>query len=57
MHDKISPFTQTPGIAGRALIETHFSDEIIANFESRDSYKYVYKIVGLRGSGKSVEYS
>lgn len=54
---KISPFTRTPGIAGGALINTHFSDEIIANFESEESYKYVYKIVGLRGSGKSVEYS
>lgn len=57
MNGKISPFTRTPGIAGGALIETHFADEIILNFESTDSYKYVYKIVGLRGSGKSVEYS
>ncbi len=53
----ISPFTMTPGIAGSALINTHFSDEIIMNFESDESSKYVYKIVGLRGSGKSVEYS
>ena len=57
MTNGISPFTRTPGIAGGALIETHFSDEIIANFESLESFKYVYKIVGLRGSGKSVEYS
>ena len=57
MLNKISPFTKTPGIAGKALIETHFSNEIIANFESAESFKYVYKIVGLRGSGKSVEYS
>ena len=57
MLSKISPFTKTPGIAGRALIETHYSDDIIMNFESRESYKYIYKIVGLRGSGKSVEYS
>ncbi len=57
MLNRISPFTKTPGIAGKALIETHFSDEIIANFESTESFKYVYKIVGLRGSGKSVEYS
>ena len=54
MDRKISPFTMTPGIAGNALIETHYADEIIANFESSESYKYVYKIVGLRGSGKSV---
>ena len=57
MNSKISPFTRTPGVAGKAIIETHFSDEIINNFNSEDSYKYVYKIVGLRGSGKSVEYS
>ncbi|WP_044936447.1 hypothetical protein [Pseudobutyrivibrio sp. LB2011] len=57
MTTKISPFTMTPGIAGNALIETHYADEIIANFESEESFKYVYKIVGLRGSGKSVEYS
>lgn len=57
MNRRISPFTMTPGIAGNALIETHYADEIIANFESPESFKYVYKIVGLRGSGKSVEYS
>lgn len=57
MKSRISPFTNTPGVAGNALIETHFADEIIENFESDESFKYVYKIVGLRGSGKSVEYS
>ncbi|MCR5098776.1 MAG: hypothetical protein K6B14_07505 [Lachnospiraceae bacterium] len=57
MRKTISPFTSTPGIAGNALIDTHFSDEIIMNFDSPESSKYVYKIVGLRGSGKSVEYS
>lgn len=57
MQSFISPFTRTPGVAGKAFIETHFAEEIIANFESAESYKYVYKIVGLRGSGKSVEYS
>lgn len=57
MQNLISPFTRTPGVAGKAFIETHFSEEIITNFESEESYKYVYKIVGLRGSGKSVEYS
>lgn len=57
MNKMVSPFTMTPGIAGNARIETHFSDEIIANFESKESYKYLYKILGLRGSGKSVEYT
>ena len=32
------------------------ADGIIANFQSDESAKYVYKITGLRGSGKSVEY-
>ena len=57
MNVKISPFTCTPGLAGQAFINMHYADEIIANFESESSQKYVYKIVGLRGSGKSVEYS
>ena len=53
---KVDPFTRTPGLAGDAFIDTHYADEIIYNFESEKSSKYVYKIVGLRGSGKSVEY-
>lgn len=53
---KINPFTRTPGVAGEAFIDMHYADEIIRNFESEESSKYVYKIVGLRGSGKSVEY-
>ncbi len=50
------PFTRTPGIAGKAYIDNGIADEIIRNFCSGDSAKYVYKITGLRGSGKSVEY-
>ena len=53
---KIDPFTRTPGVAGAAFIDTHHADGIIENIESAESSKYVYKIVGLRGSGKSVEY-
>lgn len=53
---RINPFTRTPGVAGAAFIDMHYADEIIRNFESDISSKYVYKIVGLRGSGKSVEY-
>lgn len=52
----IDPFTRTPGIAGKAYIDNGIADEIIKNFTSEDSSKYVYKITGLRGSGKSVEY-
>lgn len=54
---KINPFTRTPGVAGAAFIDMHYADEIIDNFESDLSSRFVYKIVGLRGSGKSVEYS
>lgn len=53
---EINPFTRTPGVAGAAFIDMHYADEIIKNFESDISSKFVYKIVGLRGSGKSVEY-
>lgn len=52
----INPFTRTPGVAGAAFIDMHYADKIIENFESDLSSNYVYKIVGLRGSGKSVEY-
>ncbi|MCR5777371.1 MAG: hypothetical protein K6G84_08155, partial [Lachnospiraceae bacterium] len=57
MGGKIDPFTRTPGIAGKAYIDNGIADEIIENFCSDESAKYVYKITGLRGSGKSVEYS
>ena len=50
------PFTRTPGVAGKAYIDNGVADEIIRNFRSEESAKYVYKITGLRGSGKSVEY-
>ncbi len=53
---KTDPFTRTPGVAGAAFIDMHYADEIIESFEDDHSSKYVYKIVGLRGSGKSVEY-
>lgn len=52
-----SPFTFTPGKAGDAYIDMYYADEIIDNFNDPDSEKYVYKILGLRGSGKSVVYS
>ena len=54
---KVDPFTRTPGVAGKAYIDNGIADEIINNFCSEESAKYVYKITGLRGAGKSVEYS
>ena len=54
--NKTDPFTRTPGIAGKAYIDNGIAATIIHNFCSDDSSKYVYKITGLRGSGKSVEY-
>lgn len=54
---RIDPFTLTPGVAGKPYIDCGIADEIIENFKSDESSKYVYKITGLRGSGKSVEYS
>lgn len=56
MPTKTDPFTRTPGIAGQAYIDNGIADDIINNFCSADSAKYIYKITGLRGSGKSVEY-
>ena len=53
---RTDPFTRTPGVAGKAYIDNGIADEIINNFCNDDSAKYVYKITGLRGSGKSVEY-
>ncbi len=50
------PFTRTPGVAGKAYIDSGIANEIINSFNDNDSSKYVYKITGLRGSGKSVEY-
>ncbi|MBR1707263.1 MAG: hypothetical protein IJ719_00350 [Clostridia bacterium] len=50
-----NPFTRAPEIAEAAFIDRHDADEIIANFESDLSSRYVYKIIGLRKSGKSAE--
>ena len=53
---KTDPFTRTPGVAGKAYIDNGIADEIVESFRSEDSSRYVYKITGLRGAGKSVEY-
>lgn len=52
----VDPFTRTPEIAGKAYIDMHYKDIVINSFENPESSKYI-KIVGLRGSGKSVEYN
>ena len=57
MRKDTDPFTRTPGIAGEAYIDSGIANEIINSFTNEISSKYVYKIIGLRGSGKSVEYS
>ena len=53
---KTDPFTRTPGVAGKAYIDNGVSEEIIQSFCNEEASKYVYKITGLRGSGKSVAY-
>lgn len=57
MRSGSDPFTRTPGVAGKAYIDNGVADEIIDSFLDEGSSKYVYKITGLRGAGKSVEYS
>lgn len=53
---RTDPFTRTPGVAGKAFINMHYAERIVADFSDEEASKFVYKIVGLRGSGKSVEY-
>ena len=47
MEKRVDPFTRTPGIAGAAYIDTKIADEIIDNFTSDESSKYVYKITNI----------
>ena len=54
MNQKQNPFTHTYGSAGRAYIDMHLSDRVIENFSYDIPSEYVYKIVGVRGSGKTV---
>lgn len=53
---KVDPFTRTPGVAGNAFIDMHYTDEIVEAFTNENSYKYIYRIVGIRGCGKTVVY-
>ncbi len=54
---KTDPFTRTPGLAGRAYIDSGIADTIIEYLNDDFCEKHVFKITGVRGSGKSVEYS
>jgi len=49
-----NPFTHTPGIAGNANIPTMLENEIYENFKFTPPSEHVYKIIGVRGSGKTV---
>lgn len=49
-----NPFTHTYGSAGHAYIDMGWAQKAISNFEFDNPSEYVYKIVGVRGSGKTV---
>ena len=49
-----NPFTHTYGSAGQAYIDMGRADTAINNFNFEKPSEYVYKIVGVRGSGKTV---
>lgn len=49
-----NPFTHTPGRVGDANINTGFEDIIYENFSYDQPSECVYKITGIRGSGKTV---
>ena len=49
-----NPFTHIYGSAGQAYIDMHWADKIIDNFSFDNPSEYVYKIIGVRGGGKTV---
>ena len=49
-----NPFTHTPGRVGDANISTQLEESIYENFAYDVPSEYVYKITGIRGSGKTV---
>ncbi len=51
---KQNPFTHTYGSAGLAYIDMGWADKAIENFSFDNPSEYVYKIIGVRGSGKTV---
>ncbi|MBR1628215.1 MAG: hypothetical protein IJ679_02970 [Lachnospiraceae bacterium] len=49
-----NPFTHSYGNAGKAYIDMEWSKKVIDNFLFEEPSEFVYKIVGVRGSGKTV---
>ncbi len=49
-----NPFIHSYGNAGKAYIDMEWSKEVIDNFLYDEPSEYVYKIIGVRGSGKTV---
>lgn len=49
-----NPFTHTPGRVGDAIIVTNLEEVVYENFSYDQPSECVYKITGIRGSGKTV---
>ena len=49
-----NPFTHTPGRTGDANIATSLEEKVYENFMYPSPSESVYKIIGIRGSGKTV---
>ncbi|MBR1524205.1 MAG: hypothetical protein IJ641_07105 [Lachnospiraceae bacterium] len=49
-----NPFTHTYGSAGQAYIDMGWAEKATSNFDFETPSEYVYKIIGVRGSGKTV---
>ena len=54
MTNRQNPFTHTYGSAGQAYIDMGWADEVINNYNYDIPSEYVYKIIGVRGGGKTV---
>lgn len=54
MNNTQNPFTHTYGSAGQAYIDMQWAQKAIKNFDYDNPSEYVYKIVGVRGGGKTV---
>ena len=48
-----NPFTHTYGSVGQAYIDMGWAEKAISNFRFDPPSEYVYKIIGVRGSGKT----